>query len=115
MTTCRLLAAPTAMLILTVALGARAAAAQDLQGPRAAPQWVTVQPELPPSHAPWAATTANPLTRDLLTQRGRRRAPGTVLMIVGGAIAGAGILTDESLLIVGGVVVAGYGLYIYLR
>jgi hypothetical protein len=51
----------------------------------------------------------------LLAQPGRRRAPGTVLMIVGGAVAGAGILTDESLLIVGGVVVAGYGLYIYLR
>lgn len=113
MTTRQLLAAPTAMLVLTLALASRAAA-QDLSGPRVAPQWVTVQPELPPSHEPWGATTANPLTSGLVTTV-RRRAPGTVLMIVGGAIAGAGIITDESLLIVGGVVVAGYGLYIYLR
>ena len=101
------------LLVLSLALGSRAAA-QDLPGPRAAPQWVTVQLELPPSHNTWSATTANPLTSGLVTAV-RRRAPGTVLMIVGGAIAGAGIITDESLLIVGGVVVAGYGLYIYLR
>jgi hypothetical protein len=55
------------------------------------------------------------LGEDLLQRTGRPRAPGTVLMIVGGAVAGAGILADESLLIVGGVVVAGYGLYLYLR
>ena len=112
MTTRQLLAAPTAILVLTLALGSRAAA-QDLAGPRAAPQWATIQPELPPSDTRWAATRPEPLTSGLVTAV-RRRAPGTVLMIVGGAIAGAGILTDESLLIVGGVVVAGYGLYIYL-
>jgi hypothetical protein len=54
---------------------------------------------------------------DLFEQRRRRarRAPGTVFLIVGGAVAVAGILADEDILIIGGVVVAGYGLYLNVR
>ncbi|HEX9705420.1 MAG TPA: hypothetical protein VGA20_09255 [Gemmatimonadales bacterium] len=53
---------------------------------------------------------------DVIAQRRRaRRDPGTVFLIVGGAVAVAGLLADEGLLVVGGVVVAGYGLYLNLR
>jgi hypothetical protein len=56
-------------------------------------------------------------TREVLAQQVRRRnrAPGTVLMIVGGTVAAIGILTDESVLTVGGVAVGAVGLYRYLQ
>lgn len=54
---------------------------------------------------------------DLFEQRRRRarRAPGTVFLIVGGAVAVAGILAEEDILIIGGVGLAGYGLYLNVR
>jgi hypothetical protein len=105
----RLIVTSVAILVLSVGNAARAAA----QGrPPAGPRLT----------APWASVTGarglpvgQRLGADLMQRASRPRAPGTVLMIVGGAVAGAGILADESLLIVGGVAVAGYGLYLYLR
>ncbi|HXF95400.1 MAG TPA: hypothetical protein VNI61_04795 [Gemmatimonadales bacterium] len=70
-------------------------------------------PDLP---ARTPALSAAPAGSDLLLQRRRgRRSAGTVFLIVGGAVAVAGIIADEGLLVVGGVVVAGYGLYLNLR
>lgn len=46
--------------------------------------------------------------------RGGRR-QGEILMIVGGAVILTGLLVEESLVTIGGVVVGGYGLYLYLR
>jgi hypothetical protein len=93
--------------------------------------WITAAPAAAQTRSPavfasapatwWMqpADALSPLrrhTRDILFQEGRRRrAPGTVLMIVGGSVAAVGILTDESVLIVGGVVVAAVGLYRYLQ
>jgi hypothetical protein len=45
----------------------------------------------------------------------RSRGPGYALLVAGGAVAVAGLLAEEDLLVVGGVVVAGYGLYLNLR
>lgn len=66
---------------------------------------------------PSVVTAVTWTTDDLTAQRRRRvrRDPGTVFLIVGGAVAVAGIVTDEGLLVVGGVVLAGYGLYLNLR
>ena len=65
---------------------------------------------------PLASPAPTPGADVLIPSRIRRHAaPGTVFMIVGGAVAVAGILADEGILIVGGVAVAGYGLYLYLR
>lgn len=109
----RVLVTSAAVLLCSVCLGSRAAAqGAPRPGPRLAPQWASVAPAM--DHG-LAVSLGQRLGEDLLQRTARPRAPGTVLMIVGGAVAGAGILADESLLIVGGVVVAGYGLYLYLR
>ena len=58
-------------------------------------------------------------TADLLApSRFRSRAPGATLMIIGGAAIVAGILVGGSggtVLILGGVGVGAYGLYLYTR
>lgn len=58
---------------------------------------------------------ASPVAPLVQARAARNRAPGVLLMIVGGAVAAAGLVTDESVLVVGGVGLAGYGLYLYLR
>jgi hypothetical protein len=75
-------------------------------GPRLVPVWSSLEPNVPEESR---------VTDVFLQQRVRNRAPGTVFMLVGGAVAVAGLLADESLLVIGGIVVAGYGLYLYLR
>lgn len=102
--------------LLALVCGSPAPAQSPAGGPRLPTPWASVDAHLPPAALPWAEAVTPRLGEALVAQRAsRRRAPGTVLMIVGGAVAGAGIITDESLLIVGGAVVAGYGLYLYLR
>jgi hypothetical protein len=39
---------------------------------------------------------------------------GQTLMIVGGAVLLAGLLTDEDIVSIAGVAIGGYGLYVYL-
>ena len=63
--------------------------------------------------APEPRAERRAVPHELLAQR--RSQPGTVYLIVGGAVAVAGILVEEDILIIGGVVVAGYGLYLNVR
>lgn len=92
-----------------------AAQAAPLAGPRLATVWTSYEPPLPSRPDSWRAAAATRSPDLLVGSAVRRRAPGTVLMIVGGAVAVAGLLADESLLVVGGVVVGAYGLYLYLN
>ena len=102
--------AVVAVAILAGVFAPRAAAqnapASVPPGPRLAPEWQSFQP-------PHSAQALSPV--DLLVQQRRSRAPGTVFMIVGGAVALVGLFAEESLLVIGGVAVAGYGLYLYMR
>ena len=92
-----------------------AAQAAPLAGPRLSVTWASAEPDLSPRQDRWR-TAVESRPEDVLVGRAARpRAPGTVLMIVGGAVAIAGLVADESLLVVGGVVVGAYGLYLYLR
>ena len=101
------------VVLLGLAVTAPAAAQDPTAGPRLPPAWASSEPELA---APQGRMAQAADSRDLhlATVAVRRRAPGSVLMIVGCAVAVAGLLTDESLLVVGGVVVGAYGLFLYL-
>lgn len=50
-----------------------------------------------------------------VSARSGRRAPGVVMMIVGGAGIVTGLLVSESIVTVAGAAVGGYGLYLYLN
>lgn len=65
---------------------------------------IAAQTRTPPCHSP-----------AVMPKTGARRSPGMPLLIAGGAVALAGLLVDEDLLVIGGVVVAGYGLYLHMR
>lgn len=101
--------------LLVLLLGFAAATAARAQAPTVRPDFPSfAPPELHPGTLAPAAPSA--WEEDAAQQRRARRGqPGTVFLIVGGAIAVAGIVADEGILIVGGVVVAGYGLYLNLR
>lgn len=90
------------------------AVSSPLAGQARARDWASYEPSLAATgyEARFAAETRT--LRLPLTTAVRSRAPGTVFMIVGGAVAVAGLIADESLLVVGGVVVGAYGLYLYL-
>lgn len=94
---------------------ASGATSTTLAGPQLAPQWPSFQATVLSSLDDSGAPVVRRHATDLLAQRrARAHDRGTVFMIVGGAVAVVGILADEGLLIVGGVVVAGYGLYLHL-
>jgi hypothetical protein len=102
----------SAAALLVVALGGQPAAAEAPAYERS----LVAAAELAQRAAPAPRLAAAPDAAALAVQRRRAdRGPGTVFLIVGGAVAVAGILADEGLLVVGGVAVAGYGLYLNLR
>ena len=108
---------PFAVTLAALALAvAPPLSAQDapLAGPRVPAAWASSEPALDlvaGDETPARATGNLTLATAAAV---RRRAPGTVLMIVGGAVAVAGLVADESLLVLGGVAVGAYGLFLYL-
>lgn len=70
------------------------------------------------SHIPVAGSMSTADTRLTAVRRFSSRAPGATLMIIGGAAIVAGILVGGdggTILILGGVGVGAYGIYLYTR
>lgn len=102
-----------ATVILIASLLATPAAAQS----RTAPPF---EPSLRAAAALELASRANraPLPeapRTVVVKARRSRGPGYAFLVAGAAVAVAGLVADEDVLLVGGVIVAGYGLYLNVR
>lgn len=105
-----------ALIALAVAASPRSLPAQSLGMTLIVPSPATLRATAALRPVPTVSSAgAQPsLVAQVENVRGGRR-QGEILMIVGGAVILTGLLADESLVTIGGVVVGGYGLYLYLR